>query len=152
VGALEIGGTHVTSALVNQRAGLPVPGSVRRRAIDPHAPADELVNGFASAVVDAHAAPEVPWAVAIPGPFDYHRGVGLFKDVGKFDALLDVNLTARLHAALPHLTGDITLVNDADAFARRRMASGASRLPRRAALASPSAAAWARPFSTTGSR
>jgi glucokinase len=102
---------------VNQRAGLLVPGSVRRRAIDPHAPADELLNSFASAVLDSHAAPDVPWAVAIPGPFDYRRGIGLFKGVGKFDALLDVNLAARLHAALPQLTGDIIFVNDADAFA-----------------------------------
>jgi glucokinase len=94
-----------------------VSGSVRRRAIDPHAAADELLNGFASAIADAHAAADVPWGVAIPGPFDYRRGIGLFKDVGKFDALLDVNLTARLHAVLPHLTGDITFVNDADAFA-----------------------------------
>jgi glucokinase len=117
VGSLEIGGTHVTSALVDRRAGLLVPGSVRRRSINPHAPADELLSSFASAVADAHAAPDVPWGVAIPGPFDYRRGIGLFKDVGKFDALLDVNLTARLHAALPHLTGDITFVNDADAFA-----------------------------------
>lgn len=117
VGALEIGGTHVTSALVNRRTGLLVPGSVRRHPIDPHAPADELIKSFASAIVDAHAAPDTPWGVAIPGPFDYRRGIGLFKDVGKFDALLDVNLTSRLHAALPHLTGGITFVNDADAFA-----------------------------------
>ena len=60
MGALEIGGTYVTSALVNPSAGLLVPGSVRRRPIDPHALADELVNGFASAVVDAHAAADVP--------------------------------------------------------------------------------------------
>jgi glucokinase len=117
VGALEIGGTHVISALVNRRAGVLVPGSVRRRSIDPHAPADELINGFAAAMTDAQAAPDVRWGVAIPGPFDYRHGIGLFKDVGKFDALLDVNLTVRLHAALPHLTGNITFVNDADAFA-----------------------------------
>jgi len=131
VGALEIGGTHVTSALVDRRAGLLVPGTVRRSPIDPHAPADELLNGFASAVADAHAAPDVPWAVAIPGPFDYRRGIGLYADVGKFDALLDVNLAARLHAALPHLTGDITFVNDADAFAigewRQGVLAGAAR-------------------------
>jgi glucokinase len=60
-------------------------------------------------VLDSHAAPDVPWAVAIPGPFDYRRGIGLFNGVGKLDALLDVNLAARLHAALPHLTDDITL-------------------------------------------
>jgi glucokinase len=68
-------------------------------------------------LADTNAAPDVPWAVAIPGPFDYRRGIGLYTDVGKFDALLDVNLAARLHAALPHLTGGITFVNDADAFA-----------------------------------
>ena len=117
VGAVEIGGTHVTSALVDRCAGLLVPDTIRRRPINPHAPADELLSAFASAVADAHAEPDVPWAFAIPGPFDYRRGIGRYADVGKFDALLDVNLTARLHAALPHLSGDITFVNDADAFA-----------------------------------
>jgi glucokinase len=117
VGVLEIGGTHVTSALVDQRAARLVPGSVRRSPIDPHAPADELLQAFASPVADARVAPEVPWVVAIPGPFDYRRGIGLYADVGKFDALLNVNLTDRLHAALPRLSGDITFVNDADAFA-----------------------------------
>jgi len=117
VGALEIGGTHVTAALVDLRAGLLLPGTVRRSPIDSHAPADELLSDFAAAVTDTHAAPEVPWAVAIPGPFDYLRGIGRYADVGKFDALFDVNLTAGLHAALPHMTGDITFVNDADAFA-----------------------------------
>lgn len=117
VGALEIGGTHVTSALVDRRTGLLVPGSRRRRTIKPSAAADELVRGFASVMNEVDAAPDAPWAIAIPGPFDYRRGVGLYESVGKFDALLDVDLTSRLHEALPHLTGGITFVNDADAFA-----------------------------------
>ena len=95
VGALKIGGTHVASAMVNLGAGQLVPGSVRRRPLDPHGSADELLNGFASAIADAHAAADAPWGVAIPGPCDYSRGIGLFKDVGNLDALLDVNLTAR---------------------------------------------------------
>lgn len=117
VGALEIGGTHVASALVDRHTGLLVPGTRGRRAIQPSATAEELVDGFASAINDVNAAPDTPWAVAIPGPFDYRRGIGLFKSVGKFDALLDVDVTSRLHAALPHLMGGITFVNDADAFA-----------------------------------
>jgi len=125
VGALEIGGTHVTSALVNQRAGLLVAGTLRRRNIDPHATADELVSRFASAITEAQAAPDVPWAIAIPGPFDYRRGIGLFTGVGKFDTLLDVNLAARLHAALPQLTRSITFVNDAHAFAVGEWRQGA---------------------------
>jgi glucokinase len=74
VGALEIGGTYVTSALVNPSAGLLVPGSVRWRPIDPRGAADERLNGFASVIADAQAAADVPWGVAIPGPFDYRRG------------------------------------------------------------------------------
>ncbi|MGI8589394.1 MAG: ROK family protein [Nakamurella sp.] len=116
-GALEIGGSHVSSALVDGRTGQLIPGSRRRRHINPGASADELVNGFASAMTEVDAAPDTPWGIAIPGPFDYPRGIGLFKGVGKFDALLDVDLTARLHAALPALAGGITFVNDADAFA-----------------------------------
>lgn len=116
-GALEIGGSHVSSALVNRRTGQLVAGSRHRRAIKPGASAEELVGGFASAMIELDAAPDTPWAAAIPGPFDYRRGIGRFKGVGKFDALLDVNLTSRLHAALPQLTGGITFVNDADAFA-----------------------------------
>jgi glucokinase len=117
VGALEIGGTHVSSALVDRRTGRLVPGSRGRRGIKPSAAAEKLISCFAAAMSDVNAAPDAPWAVAIPGPFDYCRGIGLFKGVGKFDALLDVDLTSRLHEALPHLTGGITFVNDADAFA-----------------------------------
>ena len=87
---MEIGGKHVTSALVDLRVGLLVPGSVRRRPIDPHGAADELLRSFASAVVDAHAAPDVPWAVAIPGPFDYRRGIGLYADVGSTPCLTSI--------------------------------------------------------------
>ena len=45
VGALEIGGTHVTSALVDRRAGLLVPGTVRRSPIDPVVGQDIYVAG-----------------------------------------------------------------------------------------------------------
>ncbi len=41
----------------------------------------------------------------------------MFKGVGKFDALLGVDVASRLHAALPHLTGSLTFVNDAETFA-----------------------------------
>lgn len=129
VGVLEVGGSHVTSALAD-RAGL-LPGSVRRRAVDPAAPAEELLSEFTAAMVDAGAPATVSWAIAIPGPFDYGRGIGLFEGVGKFDALFGVDLASGLRAGLPHGTGRITFVNDADAFAvgewRQGVAAGAAR-------------------------
>lgn len=59
-GALEIGGSHVSSALVDRRTGQMVPGSRRRRDIKPGASADELVNGFSSAMTEVGVAPDAP--------------------------------------------------------------------------------------------
>lgn len=131
VGVLEIGGTHFTAALVTRCADVLVPGGVQRRDLNAAASADDLLGEFARAMAAVEAPPDAPWAIAIPGPFDYPRGIGLFKGVGKFDTLLGVDVGSRLHAALPHLTGALTFVNDADAFAvgewRQGVAAGAAR-------------------------
>ncbi len=131
VGVLAIGGTHVTSALVDPQEAQVVSGSVCERPIDSGASARDLIDSFAAAVEDAEAPKGAAWAIAIPGPFDYLRGVGRFKGVGKFDALLDVDVASRLRAAQPRLTGTLTFVNDADAFAigewHNGVADGASR-------------------------
>lgn len=131
VGVLGIGGTHVASALVDLLAGQLVPGSARQRPIDAASSAEELVGVFASAMVDVRAPAGARWVIAMPGPFDYRRGIGLFEGVGKFEALFGVNVAAGLYAALPEPTGGITFVNDADAFAvgewRQGVAAGASR-------------------------
>ena len=39
------------------------------------------------------------WGVAIPGPFDYQSGVGLFAGVGKFEALYGVDVAPRSRRA-----------------------------------------------------
>ena len=54
--------------------------------------------------------------MAIPGPFDYERGIGLFADVGKFESLYGVDVRDALLAGLPGPPGSIVFLNDADAF------------------------------------
>ncbi|MBJ7593551.1 MAG: ROK family protein [Candidatus Dormibacteraeota bacterium] len=131
VGVLEVGGTHLTAALVTQRADQWMPGPARRGVLDASASAEELLQGFAAAMTAVDAPPDAPWAIAIPGPFDYSSGVGLFEDVGKFDSLLNVDVGSRLRAELPHLAGGLTFINDADAFAigewLQGVAAGAAR-------------------------
>ncbi len=131
VGVLEVGGTHLTAALVTQRADRWMPGPARRGVLDASASAEELLQGFAAAMTAVAAPPDAPWAIAIPGPFDYRSGVGLFDGVGKFDALLNIDVGSRLHAQLPRLAGGLTFLNDADAFAigewLQGVAAGAAR-------------------------
>ncbi|MER7722398.1 ROK family protein [Streptomyces sp. NPDC096323] len=132
VPVLEIGGTHVTAAVVDTEAGLPVPFSAVRQPVPADAPAGELLDAIAAAAdrVDVPAAAH--WGVAIPGPFDYACGVGRFRGIGKFESLHGVDVGAELLGRLPGVPSGISFVNDADAFAIGEYRAGAAAGRRRA--------------------
>ncbi|MGW7578470.1 ROK family protein [Streptomyces sp. NPDC054765] len=126
VPVLEVGGTHVTAALVDTEAAAhPVRTSVRLR-LDAHAPAPELLDRIAQAARRIRAERGTRWAVAIPGPFDYGAGVGRFRDVGKFEALNGIDVGAELARRLGLGPGDLIFLNDADAFALGEYHRGAA--------------------------
>lgn len=126
VPALDIGGSHVTAALVDLAAGEVVPGTFRRHSL--------CSSGSVSGIIDtivacAQAVPAVQgdiWGVAIPGPFDYQRGVGLFTGVGKFDSLNGVDVGAALARSLTGDPARIRFLNDAHAFVRGESLFGAA--------------------------
>lgn len=114
--AMEIGGSHVTAALVDLATGLVVPGSSHRRSLHPSGSATELLGTIVACGRDLPAAAGQRWGVALPGPFDYDNGVGLFVGVGKFEALYGADVRGPLMAGLPGPPGSVTFLNDADAF------------------------------------
>ncbi|MEU0126777.1 ROK family protein [Streptomyces sp. NPDC006289] len=116
VPVLEIGGTHVTAALVDTRTGLPVSDSVVRRPVSAGAGAGEILDSFGGAARHLAAPDRASWGVAVPGPFDYAAGIGRFRGIGKFESLHGVDVGAELRDRLPH-PRDISFLNDADAFA-----------------------------------
>lgn len=117
VGALELGGTHVTSARVMLATRSVEPGTLRRVAIAPDAPRDELVEAIRAAARGAAAPGTSRWGVATPGPFDYARGVALLRGVHKLDALYGVDLRSELVRALALAdAGQVRFLNDAAAF------------------------------------
>lgn len=113
VPVLEIGGTHVTAALVD--AGARRVRAQTRSSIDADGSAAALLESFAAAARALQAGPDRTWGVALPGPFDYARGVGDFAGVAKFAALTGVRVGDELSARLDARA--IRFVNDADAFA-----------------------------------
>lgn len=141
---LEIGGTHVTAALVHGPLphGALVHGSgggwrvaqdsIIRRDIDAHAPAADLLDAVAEAAAGLGAAHSGTWGVALPGPFDYAAGVALYEHVGKFDALKGVDVGAGLARRLGPAARSISFLNDADAFGIGEVALGAAGGSRRA--------------------
>lgn len=116
IGALELGGSHVSSALIDLDSGR-VEGSIRV-SLDPGASREELLRGLGAAA--DHVREYEPIGFAVPGPFDHERGVCLIRGLGKLEALYGIDLREAL--AL-----DAVFLNDAEAFLLGEAEAGAAR-------------------------
>ena len=111
---LDIGGTHVTSAMV--RGGVVV--EQHRADLDSQAPGPRLIGQIGLIASRLHGpGPDATWGIAIPGPFDYAAGVGDFEGVDKFQDLRGVAMGPVLRRALPGPPGSLRFINDAEAYA-----------------------------------
>lgn len=110
---LEVGGTHVTAALVDLAP--PHVAHAERVEIDSSADAETLLKSFTAAVAGlGDEARAKPLVVAIPGPFDYDRGIGDFEGVAKFGSLRGVRVGDELARRLG--SGSVTFLNDVTAY------------------------------------
>ncbi|WP_433177517.1 ROK family protein [Actinoallomurus sp. CA-150999] len=127
--ALEIGGSHVSAALVDPSSWVV---RARREPLRPDGTAAEIVDRILRSARELAAGPAT-WGVAVPGPFDYDRGIALFEGVGKFDALHGTDLGAILLGGLPGPPSSVTFLNDAIAFLLGEWKAGAAAGHRRVA-------------------
>ena len=114
VAVLEVGGTHVSAAWVDRDGWLVE--ELPRAELDPAGSTERLLAGLATAGERLAAPTGTAWGVAVPGPFDYARGVAHYAGVGKFEGLTGVDVRSALYERLPERPGSITFVNDASAF------------------------------------
>lgn len=119
---LEVGGTHVTAALVAGGAlGEPVnwrvlSGTVKRVSLDAHGSAEAILSTLAGAAASLPPGHNNTWGIAVPGPFDYDAGIARYRGVGKFDQLRDHDLGTSLAGLLAPAPRTLVFLNDADAF------------------------------------
>jgi glucokinase len=123
--ALEVGGSHVTATRVDPAGWRVRDDPPRSRPLDPHGSAADLVATIAACATSVGSFAGTGMCLAVPGPFDYDRGIAEYVDVGKFDALRGVDLRAALYEALPEWPEEISFVNDAAAFAAGEWVAGA---------------------------
>ena len=127
VGALEIGGTHVSAGRVDAVRARIDPSGIHRLAFGAKSSRDELLGAISRAALEV-ALPEVArWGVAVPGPFDYARGVSKIRGLDKLDALYGVDLRDRLSRDLGVVPNQMQFVNDAQAFVLGEWWAGAAK-------------------------
>jgi glucokinase len=127
VGALEIGGTHVTAARVAVETRTVEVNSLRRLALPADGSRELLTARIRDAALGAASDSSRRWGVAVPGPFDYARGICTIEGVAKLDALNGVDIRVLLTSAMHIAPAAVTFLNDADAFLLGEWWTGAAR-------------------------
>jgi glucokinase len=123
---IDIGGTHVTAALVDTAQWRTTDGTRHRTPLRSDGSAAAIVRSFATAIQRLGDVGTSILGVSMPGPFDYDAGIGRFHGVGKFDALNGVDVGSALRSALAVPPASIVFVNDALGFTIGEWVAGAA--------------------------
>jgi glucokinase len=116
VAVLEIGGTHVSAGRVDVARSCLDPSGIRRFVLEAGSQRDAILAAISRAALEAWRPDIARLGVAVPGPFEYERGVARFHGVSKFDSLYGVDLRDRLSRDLGLEPRQVRFTNDAHAF------------------------------------
>lgn len=126
---VDIGGTHVTAALVDLQARKVLAHSWTRSPVNTHGTKEEIMRAWSSTIEEATKTNPL-WSgkigIAMPGPCNYEKGVSLIHDQDKLDALYQLNIKDLLAESLPVKAQDIRMMNDAGCFLKGEVYSGAA--------------------------
>jgi glucokinase len=118
----DIGGSHITCAAIDLDSGKILRDTLSERTVNNQAPADNIISVWADALIGSLK--KVPFenvkgiGFAMPGPFDYVKGICYIKGVAKYENLYGINVTEAIARKL-QVTDDflIRFMNDASSFA-----------------------------------
>ncbi|HLN55392.1 MAG TPA: ROK family protein [Bacteroidales bacterium] len=128
----DIGGSHITCAALDLETGEILRNTVAERTVDNQAQAVAIIKVWSDAAAESMS--KVPAekikgiGFAMPGPFDYVKGISYIKGVAKYENLYGFNIgdaissTLRLPENVP-----IRFINDASAFAVGEAWAGSAR-------------------------
>lgn len=114
----DIGGSHITAALVDLASGAVVDDCKFKEPVNAGADAKDILMHWTACISRVLAANTEVAAIgiAMPGPFDYPGGISLIRDVAKYESLYGMNIREELTASLEFSKG-IYFENDASCFA-----------------------------------
>ncbi len=123
----DIGGTHITTALIDEQQRSILPGSQHRGLVNAQAGAEEIIHAWSGIMRQSlQAAPGAHRVgIALPGPFDYDAGISLIKGLHKYEALYGLNVKELLAVALSMDVCHIRMANDAHCFLQGEIYNGA---------------------------
>ncbi len=129
VAGVDIGGTHITAALVNMEEKKIVEGYCIRKTIDAQGTASEIINAWCEAIETAmqfRPGKVRKIGFAMPGPFDYGNGISYITQQNKYESLYRINVKQLISDRLQVDAKHIRFMNDAACFLQGEVFSGAA--------------------------
>lgn len=120
---VDIGGSHISCAAVNLDAKQYLPGTFAEKELDNHASASDILDIWActinQTIQKAGAENVAGIGFAMPGPFDYAKGIAWFDEgVKKYEKLYGLNIADAMREKLNFPASfPVRFINDATAFA-----------------------------------
>ncbi|MEO5650390.1 MAG: ROK family protein [Ginsengibacter sp.] len=128
IAGVDIGGTHVTVCLVDINKGELLKYSLVRTQVDPSLAKKDIIHIWANAIRESYRKIRMPVGkigIAMPGPFDYEKGISYIRGLHKFDHLYGENVKDLLADELGVRAVNILMINDASAFLLGELKCGA---------------------------
>lgn len=134
---IDIGGSHISACMVDMQGSCLLDHTAVRVKVNPEGNAEEIIDAWARAIessfgkmlVEEGAYEERDWhiGIAMPGPFDYEKGISLITGLHKFESLYGLNIKNMLATRLSIPADNIRMVNDASAFLLGEVKGGAGK-------------------------
>ncbi len=123
----DIGGSHITAAVVDIKERKLLKNSYLRKHLDTNASAKDIITSWAKVVEESIAISGKNVAkigLALPGPFNYKKGISFIKGQGKYENLYELDVKKLLARELNMSANNIAFDNDAACFLRGEVFSG----------------------------
>ncbi len=116
---VDVGGSHITSAVIDLDKNNILTETLSEKDVDTGAEAGEIIRSWGEAILESmekSPAPVKGIGIAMPGPFNYSKGIALFRGLPKFKKIYGLNVSQAIQSELN--TGiPVRFINDASAFA-----------------------------------
>lgn len=125
---VDIGGSHISAAKIElgrQRADCV---DFYESDVDTFGNEESIINSWSKVILKAAGdSKEFQVGIAMPGPYDYERGISLIKDQGKMASLYQRSVKNLLAERLGIGADQLVFTNDAEAFLIGESFAGAGR-------------------------
>ncbi|MCW3092990.1 MAG: hypothetical protein JWP81_4059 [Ferruginibacter sp.] len=126
----DIGGSHITSALVDLNNRSILWNSYQRQRVNSKGTIDEIVTAWLRSIKGSFESGHMGLkrvGIAMPGPFDYDKGISFIKNGDKYEALYGMNVKEMIFERLGIAAEDICMSNDAACFLQGEVFAGAAK-------------------------